>query len=655
MKKESRMKELQEVLKRAAEAYYTLDDSIMSDMEYDALYDGLLALEEETGIVMGGSITQTVGYKMLDGFEKEKHATKMLSLNKTKSVDELAEWLGNHKGFLSFKLDGLTVVLTYEDGLLKKAVTRGTGEVGEVITENARMFNNVPSKIPHKGKLVIRGEAIITYTEFDRINAELDDDNKYKNPRNLCSGTVRQLNTKVTASRNVEFIAFHVVDSESIGPTDNSYSDKLAQIESLGFKSVYGLLVDKNTLKSSIKHFEELVANKADTPSDGLVLYLDDISYGISLGCTSKFPRAGMAFKWKDELAETTLRDIEWSASRTGLLNPVAIFDTVELEGTSVSRASLHNVSIIEKLSLNIGNTITCYKANMIIPQVASNLSSDVFNPDVIPSTCPICSGDTKINSSVNSSTKEVIKTLYCVNEHCSAKSVGRFEHFVARDAFNIVGLSSATLEKFVQLGFLVNLSDIFKLSDYKAEIINLEGFGQKSYDKLISSIESAKSIEAHKVIYSLGLEHIGRSASKLILENCNHDISELIAVTEDKLLSIDGIGDAMAKCMVDYFNNDENKAELLNILSYLNIESISVDTNSWIAGKSFVITGSLDRMSRNELKKHIEGKGGKVVGSVSKNTDYLINNDKESSSSKNKKAKELNIAILNEDDFFSM
>lgn len=643
MDKIERMKELVGIIRRANRAYYQEGDEIMSNQEWDRLYDELSALEKETGVILSKSPTQNVGYEILSAFKKEKHPKKMLSLDKTKSREDLAEWLGEREGFLSWKLDGLTIVLTYEDGILKKAVTRGNGEIGEVITENAKHFIGVPNRIPFQEKLVVRGEAVIGYADFQRINQETEGDRQYKNPRNLCAGTVRQLDTRVTAERNVRFIPFTLVLAE--GLENNSYSGRLSWLNTLGFTPVEGVRVTKKTLPDAISDFEGRISTN-DIPSDGLVLFYDDVAYGESLGATSKYPRNGMAFKWKDEVETTVLREIEWSASRTGLLNPVAVFDPVELEGTTVSRASVHNISIMEKLGLNIGDQVSVYKANMIIPQIAEDLTEGAMDPAVIPATCPVCGGTTRIKC------VDDVKTLYCTNPSCAAKNVKAFVHFVGRDAMNIVGLSESTIEKFIALGYVTQFADLYHLNMYKDEIVGLDGFGERSYEKLVQAVEDSRKVDVNRFLYSFGIDLIGRSASKKILSVFDSDLEKLRNASVEEISSIEGIGEQMALSLVSWFDSDAAK-QMDSMLEEVELVPIpKMEESEGISGKTFVITGSLNNRSRKELKEYIEQKGGKVAGSVSKNTDYLINNDVASSSSKNKKAKELGVKIITEEEF---
>lgn len=647
---EDRHEEIREkvrLLNQASRAYYQESREIMSNLEYDRLYDELVRLEEETGIVLASSPTVNVGYEVVSDLPKEQHPSPMLSLDKTKSTEELADWLGDQKGVLSWKIDGLTIVLTYRDGTLFKAVTRGNGEVGEVITPNARVFENLPLTIPFKGELILRGEACIRYSDFERINETIGDaDARYKNPRNLCSGSVRQLNSKITAKRNVQFLAFALVSAEDMGFA--SREEQFVWLGSQGFQVVEYRTVDQSSLQSGVQWFAQQVEEN-DFPSDGLVLILDDIAYGLSLGTTSKFPRDSIAFKWKDEIRETTLKEIEWSASRTGLINPVAIFEPVELEGTTVSRASVHNVSILKELHLGIGDRIQVYKANMIIPQIAENLTkSDRLT---IPDTCPVCGKEAAIRR------EKDVEVLYCTNPDCMAKQIKSLTHFVSRNAMNIDGLSEATLEKLVARGYIHHLGDLFRLKQYRNEITTMEGFGQKSFENLISALEQARNTTPARLLYSLGIPNIGVANAKLIAKACRNQWAAMEALTEEELAAIDGIGSIMAAGYTAFFAREENREIIRDLLSQLTLDESFAETEEQIfAGKTFVITGSLKHYeNRDALKAVIEERGGKAAGSVSKKTDYLVNNDIESGSSKNKKAKELGIPIITEEDFMKM
>lgn len=643
-----RMKELIALLTKANKAYYQEDREVMSNFEYDKLYDELARLEEETGTVLAGSPTRQVGYEVQNVLPKERHEKPMLSLDKTKEAGTLKTFLENQKGLLSWKLDGLTIVLTYRDGRLEKAVTRGNGEVGEVITPNARVFKNLPLNIAYKGELILRGEAVITYSDFQKINDEIADVGaKYKNPRNLCSGSVRQLNSEITAKRNVNFFAFSLVKAEGID-FENSREKQSIWLSQLGFDVVEYKVVTGDNIEETISYFSEAITHN-DFPSDGLVLLYDNISYGESLGTTAKFPRDSMAFKWTDETKETTLLEVEWSPSRTGLINPVAIFEPVELEGTTVSRASLHNVSILRSLELGIGDSIEVYKANMIIPQVAENLTRS-GNVE-IPEHCPVCGGDTQIKQAAD------VQSLYCTNLECQAKKIKSFTLFVSRDAINIEGLSEATLEKFIQKGFIKDYADIFHLSKHKDEIVIMEGFGQKSFENLMNSIEKARETTLYKVIYSLGIPNVGLSNAKMICKEFNDDLNKLRNAPKETLTQIPGVGDVIADAFVTYFEDEENMRKLDELLKELHITNEEINEEVLIfQNMNFVITGNVNHFSnRNELKELIESKGGKVTGSVTSKTDYLINNDLTSNSSKNKKARELGVPVISEEDFLEL
>ncbi len=646
--KADRMKELVELLNRAGKAYYQDAEEMISNLEYDELYDELKILEEELGTTLAGSPTVNVGYEVLSELPKERHESPMLSLDKTKDIEELRRFIGDQRVMISWKLDGLTIVLTYRDGELFKAVTRGNGEVGEVITNNARVFKNVPLKIAYKGELILRGEAVISYRDFEKINEEIEDaDVRYKNPRNLCSGSVRQLNNEITAKRNVRFFAFSLVQAEDVD-FHNSRECQMEWLSKQGFEVVEHHMATVDTVEKEVQDFSERIADNA-FPSDGLVLIYDDIAYGLSLGRTSKFPRDSFAFKWADEVRETKFLKIEWSPSRTGLINPVAIFEPVELEGTTVSRASVHNISIMEELELGAGDRIEVYKANMIIPQIARNLTKS--GVDDIPKSCPVCGEKTEVRKVSNA------KALYCTNPECQAKHVKAFCLFVSRDALNIEGLSEATLEKFIAKGFIREFSDIFHLDSHSEEIQHMEGFGEKSYKNLIASIEKARQTTLPRVVYSLGITGIGLANAKVICKEFKNDVDAMIHADEETLDAIDGIGGVLAGAFVSYFKDEKHIKILLNLLKELEIpEEIADNTERILEGKKFVITGSVTHFAnRGEVKELIESLGGKVTGSVTAKTDYLINNDVHSTSSKNKKANELNIPIISEEDFIKI
>ena len=643
----SKMKELAQKLNQASKAYYQEDREIMSNLEYDALYDQLAELEKETGTVLAGSPTISVGYESVDALPKETHERPMLSLDKTKDREVLREFIGPRKTLLSWKLDGLTIVLTYQDGQLLKAVTRGNGTVGEVITNNARVFKNIPLQIPYQGRLVLRGEAIITYSDFQRINESIEDvDARYKNPRNLCSGSVRQLNNQVTASRNVRFYAFSLVSAPEVD-FDNSHENQFQWLKGQGFDVVEYRVVTASTLDQAMDYFSTAIT-KNDFPSDGLVALYDDIAYGESLGRTAKFPRNAFAFKWADEIRETHLLKIQWSPSRTGLINPVAVFEPVELEGTTVSRASVHNVSIVKQLKLGIGDTIRVYKANMIIPQIAENLTCS--GNLVIPDTCPACGGEARVCK------ENDVEALYCMNPDCAAKKIRGFTLFASRDAMNIDGLSQSTLEKFIAMGFIHEFADIFQLDRHKDAIIEMEGFGEKSYENLILSLDKARNTTLSRVIYSLGIPGIGLANAKVICRHFKDDLSSVRQASMEEISAIEGIGPVLAGNIYSYFHDKENNQKLDRLMGFLILHAEAASQTQIFAGVTFVITGSVTHFAnRNEMKALIESLGGKVTGSVTGKTTYLINNDTMSNSSKNKKAKELGIPIISEEEFLKL
>ena len=648
MDKIARIKELIDILNEASKAYYAEDVEIMSNFEYDKLYDELVALEGETGTIFANSPTQNVGYEVVSELPKEKHPSPMLSLNKTKDVDELVSWLGDKVGLLSWKMDGLTVVLTYEGGKLVKAVTRGNGEIGEVITPNAKTFVNLPSSINYKGTLTIRGEAIITYSDFEKINSEIEDvDAKYKNPRNLCSGSVRQLSSEITAKRHVRFYAFSMVDPEDnelVESFNNSFEKRFEYLKNLGFEVVEYKPVKAESLPAAVQEFSSKIPSN-EFPTDGLVLSYDDIAYGRSLGTTAKFPRNAIAFKWADEEAETVLREIEWSPSRTGLINPVAIFDTVDLEGTDVSRASLHNITYVKDMQLGIGDKIKVYKANMIIPQISENLTkSGNFK---LPDACPACGGEVVVKN------ENGTETLNCINPICPAKNIKLFTLFVSRNAMNIDGMSEATMETFIDHGLLRGLSDIYHLKDYKEKIVALEGFGEKSYNKLVSAIEDSRKADMAGFLYGLGIPGFGVANAKLVVKAYKSDIKAIMNATEEDLVEIDQVGNVLASDFVSYFSDESKRAEVEKLLDEIEFVIEENTSEQDLEGMTFVITGSLETYpNRDALKKEIEDRGGKVAGSVSAKTTCLINNDITSNSSKNKKAKSLDIPIITEEMF---
>ncbi len=646
--KMKRMRELVDLLNRARRAYEQEDTEIMSNYEYDRLYDELQELEKELGTTLAASPTVNVGYEVLSELPKERHERPMLSLDKTKDVARLKEFLGSQKAMISWKLDGLTIVLTYREGALEKAVTRGNGEVGEVVTNNARVFKNVPLTIPYQGELVLRGEAVISYKDFEKINEEIGDaDAKYKNPRNLCSGSVRQLNNEITAKRNVRFYAFTLVRAEGVD-FKNSRLYQMQWLQQQGFDVVENHPVTADTIEKEVAWFAEHI-DKNEVPSDGLVLVYDDIAYGQSLGTTAKFPRDSFAFKWADEIRETTLTEIEWSPSRTGLINPVAVFEPVELEGTTVSRASVHNISIMEELELGVGDRITVYKANMIIPQIAENLTRSGVKD--IPKECPVCGGPTRI------SMENETKTLYCTNPKCQAKHVKSFTLFVSRDAMNIEGLSEATLEKFIMNGYVKDFTDLFHLDRYADEIRQMDGFGDKSYENLQNSIKNARTTTLPRLVYSLGIPNIGIANAKMICGALGNDPERILNTTVEELSGISGVGGVIAGTFVDYFADEDHRDLFKRLLEEVEIpkEEITEDSRKF-EGVNFVITGSVNHFAnRAEVKEEIEKRGGKVTGSVTSKTNYLINNDVNSTSSKNRKARELGVPIISEEEFLNM
>ena len=644
-KKLNRMKELIEILNNASRLYYQYSTPIMTDFEYDKLYDELEKLEKETNTVLSNSPTQNIEPEAIDSLVKVEHPAPMLSLSKTKSISELASFLGNQEGLISWKLDGLTIVLTYKDGKLSSGVTRGNGIIGEVVTENVKKFKNIPLTIPYKGTLVVRGEAVIKYSDFNKMNEELDDDSsQYKNPRNLCSGSVRQLDSKVTAKRNVNCIIFALIESEK---KFKLKSEEFEWLKSLGFDVVEYHKVTSNNIEEQVLYFKNKI-NEYDIPSDGLVLLYNDIEYGKQLGTTAKYPKNAIAFKWQDETAETKLIDVDWLVSRTGLINPVAVFEPVELEGTIVSRASLHNVSILQGLSLGIGDTILVYKANMIIPQIADNLTQS--NSLAIPNKCPVCNHEARIISSND------VKYLYCMNDFCPAKLVKRLSQFTSRNAMNIEGLSDAIINKLADEGLIKTYADIYNLKRYKNDIISFEGFGEKSYDNLINSIEKSRNVKLANFIFALGIPDIGLSRAKLICKNYSNDINKIRNLTFEELSKIDGIGEIIAKGWIDTFNNNDFIKELELLLKEVNFTDTSIDNNQPLKDLTFVITGSVNNFTnRDELVEYIESYGGKVVKAISNNVNYLINNDITSTSTKNTKAKELGIKIISENDLMSM
>lgn len=663
-----RMLYLVDLLNKASSAYYNEDTEIMSNFEYDAYYDELCQLEEKEGIVLENSPTQKAGFEVVSNLQTAKHEFPALSLDKTKSRVSLIPWLNGKEGVLSWKMDGLTVVATYNNGKLISAVTRGNGYVGEIVTHNAKHFKGLPRTISFKKKLIVRGEAVMSYKDFETINNEIPNiESKYKNARNLASATVRLLDANKSAQRPISLFVFDLVFREG-NNGENALpklkSEQFKWLETLGFNVVEYKVVSGETIVKEIENFEnKLLQNPF--PSDGLVLIFNDDEYGKSLGMTGKFPRNGIAFKWKDETVSTKITDIEWSASRTGLLNPVAIFEPVEIEGTTVSRASVHNVSIAESLQLGIGSTVEVLKANKIIPQIAKTTKSTgkTFVPDI----CPICGHKTQIREN------DGIKTLYCTNPECSAKHVGKYVHFCARDCMNILGMSEATVSKFIECGIIKEYADFFRF-DKHPEIKTMEGFGEKSFQKMISSSEEAlnKADFVH-IIHSFGIPNVGLGQAKLLkkaVEQWSYEMYPEFEMTYFDCLArmsetfdfetIDGFGQIIAKSLLNWIDKNMVKdTEVMNFITLvpaLWIPKKEEKKASAIAGKTFVITGSVNHYkNRDALKEFIESLGGKTSGSVSAKTDFLINNDVTSTSGKNKKAKELGVKIISEDEFIAL
>ena len=668
----ARMRELITQLNAASRAYYQEDREIISDLEYDTLYDELTRLETETGIQLAQSPTGKVGYEIVSALTKASHDIPMLSLDKTKDVNALVRFLGEHDGLLLWKLDGLALVLRYENGQLSRALTRGNGQIGEDVTHNAKVFANIPLAVPFSGSFSVRGEAVITYADFEAINLSIgasnEQDVKYKNPRNLCSGTVRQLNSEVAAERRVFFYALGAV-----GAAGKKKSEQLSWLAAQGFDVVEHEHVTAQTVAKTVEAFKEKVHTLA-IATDGLVLTFDDIAYSESLGATSKFPRDSLAFKWADETAETTLLSIEWNPSRTGLINPVAIFEPVEIEGSIVSRASLHNVSILRRLELGAGDRIAVYKANMIIPQVAENLTCS--NMAEIPANCPVCGGETEITiqrapskTQTDADTQVDIElqadqpegeVLTCPNPACSAKQMQSLVHFVGRDGLNIEGMSEQTLEKMLIHGIISNYADIFALSRHETAILSIDGFGRRLYEKLLAAIEKAKDIALPNFIYALGIRHVGLANAKLLCSHYSHDFARIAEACQsddylENLTEINGFGEAIIHSLHAYFTNSANMEIVSATMAQLNIQSApeSIADTGLLAGLVFVITGDLQiYANRKALQNYIESQGGRVTGSVTAKTSYLINNNATSASSKNKKAAELGVPVITEEEF---
>lgn len=654
MKKIEYIKSLVRQLTAACEAYYKNDNPIMTDKQFDDLFDELEKLENETGFVMCGSPTQKVQGYVINELKKVKHTKPMLSANKTKEISEIERFIGNQLCILSWKLDGLTIVLRYKDNKFTQAITRGNGEIGEDVTHTMSMCSNIPMTIPYTGDLEVRGECVISWEEFNKINETLND--QYKHPRNLAAGTVRQLDSNISRSRKLTFKAFELVQDELYerSKTNLLLRDQLMDIkesfdylEECGFEVVEHELVTNNNISDVIERFDP---EKYQYPVDGLVVMYNSYEYGKQQGKTSHHPLNMLALKWEDQLYETTLEDVLWNTSKTGLINPVAIFSPVDLDGAITTRATLHNVSYIEDLELGIGDSIQIYRSNMVIPKVHESLTRS--NNLDIPSKCPCCGGDVEIHNENGS------KTLHCMNQQCSAKLLSQFVYFVSRECMNIDGLSEATLDRFIQAGWLIQLKDIYHLYEHKKEMIHMDGFGKRRVEKLLDAIEKSRNSKLSNFITALSIPLIGKSTAKDMAKVCHNHINEFFLNIESKFdwSNVDGIGDTTNDSINDYF--DKNLEAVKDLIKEINFSSSENDNHSSkdLSGLTFVITGKVEKYkNRNVMKEEIESKGGKVSGSVSSKTNYLVNNDMSSNSSKNKKAKELMIPIITEDELIKL
>lgn len=638
-------------LNRASEAYYNTEQPIMSDAEFDNKLEELRQWEEETGIILANSPTHNVGYSVADELKEVEHNHPMLSLDKTKSVDELIEFIGNKNCFLSVKADGLTTSLHYINGKLIGAETRGDGVRGTECLQNVLTMKNVPKEIPYKEELIIDGETIIGWDTFREINDNLPEDKKYKHPRNLVSGSLQLLDSKEAASRNMRFIAWRVIK----GFEHKTPSEDLFKAKDIGFEIIPILksprINKKEELTILLNHIRES-ADSHNIPYDGAVMAVDDYKIAESMGRTDKFFRHSLAYKYEDELFETVLTDIEWNTSKTGLINPVAIFQSVDLNGAITTRATLHNITYIKDMMLGIGDRIRVYRSNMVIPKVHDSI--DKSGNFSIPDKCPICGHPTRI---IKENDSEV---LMCENPDCNGKLLGKLVHATSRNALDIENLSETTIEKFINLGWLNSIQDIYHLSDHENEMKTLDGFGKKSVEKLLSSVEKSRKTSLERFIYSLSIPLIGKSASKDISKICKDsfdDLVDLMKSSPEKLLSIDGFGTTMMNSVAKWwYENSLWVYELSKEFAFEKSQPVSNEASSTLEGKTFVVTGSVHHYkNREELQKDIISHGGNVASSVSAKTSYLINNDVNSTSSKNQKAKSLNIPIISEKDFLQM
>ena len=665
--KVKRIHELVKQLNEYRDAYYNRAESLVVDSEYDRLFDELKALETDTGVVLMNSPTSTVGYDVKSKLEKVSHDIPLLSLDKTKDVDELVKFMGNHKCLLMYKYDGLTVELIYNNGKLIQASTRGDGYTGEDITHNAKTFKNIPLTIPYNGFLRVVGEAIIYKHDFQKINDNLPAGEKpYANARNLAAGSVRQLDSAVCYTRNIHFMLWDVLEGlddlptlDDLFPASDSRMTKFFACERLGFELPYACRFEQESsafiIQDAIEHMRDQAIEKG-IPIDGMVMKYDSISYSKQKGGTSHHNNDGIAFKFEDETAETVLREIEWSMGRTGQLTPVAIFDPIELDGTIVTRASVHNLSYIKDYDLNIGDKLKVYKANMIIPQILENISATERGTKhgvQYPDACPVCGGSIRVEQ-VNDT-----ESVYCDNPKCNGKKLGKFSHYVSKPAMNIDGLSEATLEKFINSGWLTDFTDLYHLNRYDKEIMRMEGFGKRSYDKLMTAIEASKSTTLARLLISLGIPYIGKTASKAISNYCAGDPYKFIELINDDFnwMQLEDFGEVMSASLKDWFSDDDNFKLYHCIVGHLNIQiekaiTTPVADNPFI-GKTVVATGSLQNFTRDGIGKKLKELGAKVGSSVSKKTDYVIAGEK--AGSKLTKAKELGVPVLTETEFMAM